>query len=63
MIAIHILAFMIGAAPVYATATGKLRGGYVDRVTGEHKEGGPAAIIPAIVGLIVMASALEGLLR
>ena len=43
MIAIHILALMIGALPVYFTATGKLRGGYVDRATGEHREGGAAA--------------------
>jgi hypothetical protein len=63
VIAIHILALMIGALPVYFTATGKLRGGYVDRATGEHREGGPAAVAPAIAGLIVMASAIGGLLQ
>lgn len=63
MIAIYILALMIGTLPVYATATGKLTGGYVDRATSEHREGGAAAFAPAIAGLIVMASALGGLLR
>ena len=63
MIAIHILALMVGAAPVYLTLTGKLRGGYVDQATGEPREGGPAAVIPAIAGLIVMASALGGLIQ
>lgn len=62
MIAIHILALMIGALPVYATATGKLTGGYVDE-TDERREGGVAAVIPAIAGLIVMGSALGGILQ
>ena len=63
MIAIHILALMIGAFPIYLTLTGKLRGGYIHKETGEMREGGAAAYVPAIAGLIVMASALGGLLR
>jgi hypothetical protein len=63
MIAIHILALMIGAFPIYLTLTGKLRGGSIDPATGEHKEGGAAAVAPAIAGLIVVASALGGILR
>ncbi len=63
MIAIHILALMIGALPVYATATGKLTGGSYNPETGEHREGGAAAVAPAIAGLIVMASAIGGILQ
>lgn len=63
MIVIHILAIIIGVVPVVLTANGNITGGTFDKATGEKIEGGIVGAMPAIAGLVVMASGIGALVQ
>ncbi len=62
MIVIHILAAIIGVVLLWVGTNGKLRGGRYDPATGEHVEDKWLTVMPAVVGAIILGSAVGGIM-